>query len=400
MKMLHQVAQNPNAVRNATDLEKKVFYYTYDKAMSFGLRFGSVDVSRLGEPSEEMFALLDKLRTRQWTGQFARSETELFAEKHGNLIKLICNKHLQSGFTATTLNKALPGLVPVFKVQLAKEVPMTKLRFPLLGQLKYDGIRVVILTSIEGVKFFTRNGLELILPKTAALLKPLLPLDIMLDTEVTIKDGASIDRTKVSGMMNSARHGNSINESLIQFNVFDYMKADVFNVQGLTQPYALRLSDLEFVLSAYVSHTTNVLKLAETKLLLTPDEANKWFNTVVAEGQEGLILKPCNHEYKFRRTADWAKLKVTDTADLRCIGTEEGLNKYEGMIGALVCEGTVKGEFVSVRVGSGLTDEDRAADESDYVGRTIEVKYNSVIANADGTCSLFLPRYVGVRYDK
>lgn len=384
---------------NATALERQVFRYTYDKDYVYGLKFAAAR-EPLGEPNLELFELLDKLRHRKLTGQAASDAVDMFAAEHGNLIKLICNKKLNCGIAATTVNKAWPGLIPQFKVQLAKEVPVDKLLYPLYAQLKYDGVRIVILRDATGVMFKTRNGKVIHLPQCAAILSEVLPLNIMIDTEVTIKNGTSVDRTKVSGMINSARCGTAINEDLLVFNAFDMMTLDEFQSAQCSLGYIDRLNKLkdlcEIVKGPYVP-----LELAETWIVRNAPAVDALYDSIIADGQEGLILKQPTHLYSFKRSADWAKLKEVRTADLQCVDIEEGTGKYAGMIGALVCEGVVEGQNVFVCAGSGLTDLDRSAHYSDYIGHTIEVKYNSIIQDSrTGQWSLFLPRFVCVRFDK
>lgn len=384
----------------ASDIEKKVFQYAYDQQLTFGVTFNNVCWLDLGEPTEVMFSILDNLASRKLSGNAARDVVADYVKVNGDLIKLICNRDLDCGVTATTVNKVFPGLIPQFKVQLAKEVPIEKLTYPLLAQLKYDGVRVVITYTGTNIKFRTRNGKELHLPKTKQMFldkfKALLP--VMLDTEVTLVNGTTEDRTKVSGMLNSARSNGSINESLLKFNVFDYMPLTDFNKAKCDAPYFFRLTEAREVVKTL--NLPNV-KIADTYKVESVQDVNSLFEKVLADKQEGLILKSDKHRYSFKRSADWVKLKDILTADLQCVDIIEGTGKYEGMIGALVCEGFIDGVLVKVNVGSGLTDCQRSDHWSEYISHTIEVKYNSLIQDSvTKEWSLFLPRFVTVRFDK
>ena len=94
-------------------------------------------------------------------------------------------------------------------------------------------------------------------------------------------------------------------------------------------------------------------------------------------------------------------MKAVKTADLKCVDTFEGLGKYTGMLGGVICVGEVEGKLIKVRVGSGLTDCHRAMPDSEFLDRVIEVKYNTIIKDSNNDhWSLFLPRFVGVRFDK
>ena len=96
---------------------------------------------------------------------------------------------------------------------------------------------------------------------------------------------------------------------------------------------------------------------------------------------------------------DQIKFKGEETTSLHVVGTQDGRegSKYEGQIGALICE-SEDGELM-VNVGSGLTDEDRL--RTDFIGKIIEVKYNAKIkSKGSNTWSLFLPRYLEIRNDR
>lgn len=383
----------------ADDLDKKTLRYAYDQLKTYGLKFKDSEIQEpLGEPIPDMFELLDKLANRELTGNAARQEVEEFARHEGSLIKLVCNRDLDCGVTATTINKVFPGLIPQFKLQLAKEVPLDELKFPMYGQLKYDGVRIAILAYDGKVEFRTRNGKFIHLPNLA---KSFSWIErewgpTMLDTEVVLDTNRMEDRTKISGMINSARNGNSIAESDLIFYAFDYLSYYDFISQKCSQPYNTRLGFVD----AICSGKTNI-KPAETKPIMNADEANEYFQSVLAQGQEGIILKPLMHQYTYKRSKDWVKLKAINTADLKCVNYEEGTGKYQGMIGALICEGEVEGKQITVRVGSGLTDADRSDRPSEFMGHTIEIKYNTVIQDSvTKEWSLFLPRFVQVRLDK
>ena len=94
-------------------------------------------------------------------------------------------------------------------------------------------------------------------------------------------------------------------------------------------------------------------------------------------------------------------MKAVNTVDLLCVDTFEGKGKYVGRLGGLSCVGEIEGKLIKVNVGSGLTDHHRAMPDSEFIGKIIEVKYNTIIKdNNNDYYSLFLPRFVQVRFDK
>jgi DNA ligase-1 len=172
-----------------------------------------------------------------------------------------------------------------------------------------------------------------------------------------------------------------------------------FECSKCTVPYLDRLHKAHEIIDRGNKHSP--LKAAHTWVAATPARVNQIYADLIDQGLEGLILKSPKHLYTFKRSADWVKLKEIKTADLQCVDYVQGTGKYQGMIGALACEGLVEGQHVTVNVGSGLTDEDRQHHPSDFIARTIEVKYNSIIQDSiTKEWSLFLPRFVMVRFDK
>ena len=171
----------------------------------------------------------------------------------------------------------------------------------------------------------------------------------------------------------------------------------------LTKLSVMHLTFFRLTEAREVVKTLNLpnVKIADTYKVESVQDVNSLFEKVLADKQEGLILKSDKHRYSFKRSADWVKLKDILTADLQCVDIIEGTGKYEGMIGALVCEGFIDGVLVKVNVGSGLTDCQRSDHWSEYISHTIEVKYNSLIQDSvTKEWSLFLPRFVTVRFDK
>jgi ATP-dependent DNA ligase len=78
---------------------------------------------------------------------------------------------------------------------------------------------------------------------------------------------------------------------------------------------------------------------------------------------------------------------------------EDGTGKYEGMLGALVCES--EDGIIKVKVGSGFNDEDRKKiKKQDVLGKVVAVKYNARIRSKHEDESLFLPIFVEIREDK
>ena len=121
------------------------------------------------------------------------------------------------------------------------------------------------------------------------------------------------------------------------------------------------------------------------------DELYRYLNTVLDNGYEGLYLKQWAHrQFEGKRVKTAIKLKAKHTADLVCFDIEVGEGKYSNAIGSLVCKDE---NGIVVKVGSGLTDHDRNMRPDHYIGRTIEIAYESF------KDTYIHPIYKGIRTD-
>ena len=142
------------------------------------------------------------------------------------------------------------------------------------------------------------------------------------------------------------------------------------------------------------------IRVLETKVVNSKEEAETFFGECLAAGEEGAMIKNINHMWVPKRTKDLGKMKAEEVADLVIVDIVEGNGKYEGMLGKFVCQ-TSDG-LVEVGVGSGLSDEERVAYWTPKMkGRVVEVMYNAIISDKNKSVkSLFLPRFLSLREDK
>lgn len=278
-------------------------------------------------------------------------------------------------------------------LQLAKTIEMKDIKFPAIAELKLDGIRVLFLNG----KFYSRSGKRIYLPETENALSYL--DNLMLDIEVTLETPKQKYRQIISGIINSAIHKGSINEDLLFFNIIDMMNGEHYIKKHCVKTLKERKQRIkEFI---HLNDNGISFRQIETFPINNLEECQEAYNDAITLGYEGIIVKHEEDKYQFKRSSQWARFKEVRTTDLKCIGVFEGQGKYEGLIGGLHCRGIAEGEEVEVKVGSGMTDYDRERSPEYYIGKIIEVKYNSLSYNkVDNRKSLFLPRFVCVRHDK
>jgi DNA ligase 1 len=145
------------------------------------------------------------------------------------------------------------------------------------------------------------------------------------------------------------------------------------------------------------------IQLVEAVMLdLDTDKGQESFKAMnkqaLAEGYEGLMIKPIDQGYKCKRSHAWLKIKPFIEVTLKVVALEEGTGKNEGLLGALVVEGDDDGKFFHLNVGSGLTDENREqiwADQDNVIGQLVEIRADAATQSqdADDTWSLRFPRF-------
>ncbi len=104
-------------------------------------------------------------------------------------------------------------------------------------------------------------------------------------------------------------------------------------------------------------------------------------HAVSKAGAEGLMLRRADSPYRPGRSDDLIKLKLFEDAEAVVVAHLPGKGKYQGMTGALLVEMPGGQRF---RIGSGLTDADRARPPA--IGSTITYRFN-------GTHASGLPRF-------
>jgi ATP-dependent DNA ligase len=194
--------------------------------------------------------------------------------------------------------------------------------------------------------------------------------------------------------------------SRIHLKVWDIMPLADWKKKKCDWGYEKRLRTLESALPKNAK-----IKIIPTKLIDSLEEAYDFFDTQLAKGREGCILKNLNGIWKSSTSGskDCVKMKKKDPADLICTGvyafkqtsimrgkTVVDTSNWIGGINLESADGQIK-----VNSGSGLDDEDRARPASYYIGHIFEIEYNEIITSEkkDGY-SLFLPIIKERREDK
>jgi len=353
------------------------------------------------EALERMNDLADRKVTGNAAIEFLSNILSDVSADDAKVIELIIKKDLDCGVSTPTVNKIWEDLIPTFDTMLCSPMSdklLDKMVYPAIAQKKLDGLRCNVVVKSGTVTFYSRNGktFDLLGNLEQEFLDASKGADIVFDGELLVSEnGKELDRQTGNGILNKANKG-TISEAeaaKITMVIWDVINYDNWVNQKDPTPYINRFDYLSTL------GLNGKLSVVPSQIVNSLDEAREIYEDYYARGFEGIILKSMNAIWEPKRSTSQIKFKGEETTSLRVIAIQEGKedSKYKGQIGALLCES--EDGKLRVSVGSGLTDEDRKS--GDFLCKIIEVKYNTKIkSKGSDVYSLFLPRYIEVRFDR
>lgn len=311
------------------------------------------------------------------------------------VVRRVIGRNLRCGVSESTVQKIWPDLQLSWPCML---VSTGEIAFPCLAQTKCDGMRFNAVVENGKVTYRSRVGKELDL--FGVLDKDVLDLtadqDFVLDGELLMAgpDGKPMDRKTGNGLLTKFQKGTGTKDLAQQIRavVWDIIPLASFRAGKCSTGYRERHLML---------HSTRLerVRIAPVSMVISMDAALTLYQQKLAEGEEGLVLKHPKGPWEDKRVKHQVKMKAELEADLKVTGILPGAGKYEGKIGSLLVES--KDGTVNTAVGTGLSDEDRSKDPSEYIGKIVSIKYNALITDKKTKAkSLFLPVFVEVREDK
>lgn len=364
--------------------------------------------------------LCEALKERELTGHAARDaihDTMLKSgqEQWDNWFRRILIQDMRAGFSESTVNKAVAKAktpqyqIPVFKCMLAHDSKKHEKKVCGKKQIdvKLDGVRMLALMYKNGkVELRTRAGRPMTnfphIEEQLSRMTHELEEDTVLDGEIMSAD--------FQDLMQQLNRKSDVETGDAVLHVFDIIPLSEFwegestrsQEQRMQQLRALTegasdAGDLTAIWYPNVKFLTHeVVDLDSTAGKVRFAEINK---KALEGGYEGIMLKDPEATYQCKRSANWLKLKPVITVDLTVTELQEGTGKYEGRMGALICEGDEDGKHIVVNVGSGFSDEQR--DEfwdPKVVGQVVEIMADVITQSKDSEdYSLRFPRFVRFR---
>jgi DNA ligase-1 len=360
-----------------------------------------------GLPWAAFKELANLLATRQLTGHAARDAIELALSastqsQWNDWYRRILIKDLRCGVSEKTVNKVTKGYpeyqVPIFSCQLAHEYTANerKVSGKRLIEIKLDGVRVITIVYPNGqVDQFSRNGktlenFEHIKSEFAKIANTL--------KEPYVFDGEVVS-SSFQALMKQVHRKTNVQSDDAVLMLFDALPLSDFKSGRSSATQCQRSAFLKSMAAVFESIDSidlvpqNEIDFDSYTGELEFAQLNK---DALANGYEGLMVKDPNAKYECKRSYSWLKLKPFIEVSLTAVAVEEGTGKHAGKMGAVLFEGEDDGRQITVSVGGGWSDEDRAEiwnGKAAVIGQIGEVRADAVTQNQDGSYSLRFPRF-------
>lgn len=332
---------------------KKLLIYTYDPTRTYGVRsttlyYGYGEKVATNRDLDEFCKILDNLSMRDLTGNKARETLEIFISQFAEadeFIKIL-DGSLDIGIGKTGINKAIPKLISVFKVTLAKKYKWdSKIPFDqCCVSQKFDGVRCIIIRQGKMVQFVSRTGKHF---RTLDALKPeilKMPYDnFVLDGEIIRGDGTGKYFQEL--MKEIRKKDYTMND--FTYQVFDIMSVEDFYGKTKT-PYLSRQFYYEYEDSDHIKHVYQTV-------VYKPEHLDTMWEEAMNKGWEGLMLRNGMSPYEAKRTSNLLKMKAMQDEEFEVMGYQEGSGRLKNSLGSVGVN--VGGK--TVWVGSGFSDVDR-----------------------------------------
>ena len=302
---------------------------------------------------------------------------------------------------------------PVQLVKHFDEVVVKNITYPLIGQIKYDGVYCLLVKSGDELQLFSRVGKPLYMENLQGFMQGKLHnLSDGVYIGELCADNLSLEA--LSGYISPNRKKPWDDVGTLDIGLQGYiMFHDYLTIYELLDgcsvcTYEEREVRLrERLLRAELDHYRVLGRMFYNRV-----EADTYAETLIHEGHEGAVFKHPNADWVAGHKG-WRVMKIVRGVhlDLLCCGVVYGKGKRAGQIAAL--EFTYKGHKFKADLGKGWTDERRKElttnyeltfdphtthdTESNPIGKIWELKALDISSTGK---ALHLPKVVRIREDK
>lgn len=310
-------------------------------------------------------------------------------------------KKFRLGADSKLINKAIPGLIEEFNVQLGTSIEKVKLKGNELIYIsrKLNGLRCAYI----GTECRTRqnkkiNGVDHIIKDLQAMGYD----NMFVDGELLYKNKEGLSDSEAFQKCTGIANSKSGDKSQLKFVVFDMFPLKEFWSGKSKEPYSIRSKDLDELEEKLKFHPTDNIEVVP-RVYHGYDHSKIWEWLQYAEDNdwEGCCIN-LDKPYECKRTKSLIKVKQFYDATLRVIGYEEGSGKNKGALGSLI----VKYKDGKSGVGYGYSDQMRKdlwEKRDELIGKLIDIKYKEETKDKNiGLPSLQFAGFICFRedYDK
>ena len=349
---------------------------------------------------KNVFGILDRLRNREVTGHDAIKLVNGYGD---DLIYKIIDKDLGIRAGDSIINKAVPGLIPTFKVALAKEYEgKCDWNDGWYASRKLDGVRCLAVVNYEGeCTLYSRMGKELTtLNKVKEAIEASGIINTVFDGEICLVDENGDE--DFQGIMKQLRRKDHQIENPA-YMIFDMLHKPNFDAHKGGPILSQRLGALRsFLTGRYI--TDNTLRYTEQFQITDNDHFNYWSEMSNQEGWEGVMLRK-DVTYEGKRTKNLLKVKKFHDAEYTVVDFDiddhEVVRDGKSVTLQLLAQVYIEHKGHRVKVGSGFTQEQRLQYmDGSIVGKIITVQYFEETKNDKGGISLRFPTMKHVHGNK
>jgi DNA ligase-1 len=198
---------------------------------------------------------------------------------------------------------------------------------------KYDGVRAYW----DGSSLYSRQGKKIVLPKNFTKHWP----------QETLDGELWLGRGRFSQLMSLLQRKDKTDK---KWQEVTYMVFDAPDVKGTLMARQV------FLKSLLSEHLGAHLQWVEQKVFANEHTLKVWYQTLLGQDAEGIILRKKDSLYISGRDANYRKYKPYQVGKAQVIGYQPGRGKFKGMVGSLILK-ELNG--VVFQAGSGLTDKQR-----------------------------------------
>lgn len=418
------------------ELLKRVLYLANSKRIKFYIKqIPTYRPIRLGDTYGlllDNIKKLSRLSNREVTGnaaiQFLTTLLEYSDSDDAYIIERIIEKDCKIGMGTTNINKIFPGLIEktpymgalAFETELAKDIFLAEgSGTEHYSQIKMDGRYANAIIRGGDVELESRQGEKTMLDGAKFVNELGTFPDCVLNGELTI-DGmsryesngiiaslVSIGDKKMEGKDISSevaklkkKHNIDYQTALdsIKYTVWDIIEIDEYFASKSGTIYNTRYLSLSVLLNITVKPT--MVKLVETKLVSSYEDAMAHFQEALNRGGEGTILKSFLGLWKNGKHKHQVKMKLEMDVDLKITGFNYGTGKNAKVISSLNAE-SAEGKVITSPTGIDEETMQLITDNQvNYLGGIVEVKCSGLSKDSKGQYSLLHPVFKKIRDDK